>query len=267
MPSMKSVMPVKLSLNSKFTFRCHKGIKCFTRCCNDIDILLTPYDVIRIKNRLGISSDEFIARYGKVKIDEKTSHPLLYLKMNEDEERKCPFVTPDGCTIYSDRPANCRYYPVGQGTLQRQGKKGAEEEEFYFFIKEPHCYGFQEKKSWTIASWREDQGVDEYDRVNREWKAIQLRRNLYGQDRPDEKKQLQFFIASYNIDQFRRYVFESNFLRVFDVDDETVERIKNNELELLDFAFRYIKFVMMIEKTMKLKEGAEKYRKRDKSER
>ncbi len=39
------------------------------------------------------------------------------LKMLDDKERSCPFVTPEGCTIYTDRPANCRYYPVGQGAL------------------------------------------------------------------------------------------------------------------------------------------------------
>ena len=36
-------------------------IACFTRCCRNIDILLTPYDVIRMKNRLGITSTEFLA--------------------------------------------------------------------------------------------------------------------------------------------------------------------------------------------------------------
>jgi hypothetical protein len=262
MGKMDAVVPTKVSLNAKFKFRCHKGIKCFTKCCSNIDILLTPYDIIRLKKRLGMSSEEFLSKYTYVQIDEKSSHPYAMLKMKDDKERKCPFVTEEGCIVYSDRPANCRYYPVGQGTIKKQGKDGPVEEEFYFFIKEPHCFGYEEKKTWTIASWREDQGVDLYDEINREWKGIQLRKNLPGQPELDEKKQIQFFMASYNSDQFRRYIFNSNFLNVFDIDEETVEKIKNDDVELIKFGARYIKYIMMLEETLKLKKDAHKYRKK-----
>jgi hypothetical protein len=262
MSRLDAVVHTKLSLKSRFRFKCHKGIKCFTRCCSNIDILLTPYDVVRMKKRLGISSEEFLQKYTRVEIDEKSSHPLLYLLMKDDEKRSCPFVTKEGCTIYTDRPANCRYYPVGQGTVKKQGENGPEEEEFYFFINEKHCFGFEEKKSWTIASWREDQEIDLYDRINREWKTIQLRKNLPGQPELDEKKQMIFFMASYNLDKFREFIFESNFLNVFDVDDETVERLRTDDVALIDFGCKYIKYVMMLEETLKLKEGAEKYRKK-----
>lgn len=262
MSKMDNVVTTKLTEKSKFRFRCHKGIACFTRCCRNIDIMITPYDIIRLKNKLGISSEEFLDKYTIVKIDEKSSHPHLFLMMNDDEERTCPFVTSEGCTVYADRPANCRYYPIGQGTLKKEGKDGPEEEEFYFIIKEPHCYGFEEKKGWTVASWKEDQGVDRYDEINREWKALQLRRNLYGQDELDEKKKMQFFMASYNIDKFRDFVFKSNFLNVFDVDEETVDKIRDDEIELLRFGFKYIKYIMMLEETFKLKKGASAFRKR-----
>jgi len=57
------VIPVQLNLDDKFQFRCHQGIACFNKCCENIDILLTPYDIVRLKNRLGISSREFIDAY------------------------------------------------------------------------------------------------------------------------------------------------------------------------------------------------------------
>jgi len=84
---MKHVEPVKLSLNAKFKFKCHKGIACFTKCCSNIDIMLTPYDIVRIKNSLGISSGEFLNDYTYIEVDEKTSHPFVFLKMNEEAER------------------------------------------------------------------------------------------------------------------------------------------------------------------------------------
>ncbi|MBI5740816.1 MAG: YkgJ family cysteine cluster protein [Nitrospirae bacterium] len=258
MSKLDVVEPVKLTLSSKFRFRCHKGIKCFTKCCSNIDILLTPYDVVRLKERLGMSSEEFIENYINMKVDEKSSHPYAMLKMNEDKERNCPFVTAEGCTVYTDRPANCRYYPIGQGTLRKKKKddSGIEEEEFYFFIREPHCYGYHEKKQWTIASWRKDQEVDLYDGVNREWKTVQLRKNLPGHPELSENKQIQFFMASYDLDRFRRFIFESRFLEVFDLDEQTVEKIRTDDIELVKFGARYIKYIMMLEESLKVKDEA-----------
>jgi len=258
---MKHVDPTQLTTSSKFRFRCHKDIKCFTQCCSNIDILLTPYDVVRLKQRLGLSSEEFLEKYTYAKVDDQSSHPHLYLMMGDDKEKRCPFVTDEGCTVYTDRPANCRYYPIGQGTMKKEGKNGPVEEEFYFMIREPHCYGHDEKKNWTVGSWREDQEVDKYDEVNRDWKAIQLRKNLYGQAGLDEKKQMQFFMASYNLDKFREYIFESNFLNIFDIDEDTIEKIRTDDVELIKFGARYIKYVMMLEETLKLKKDAESFKK------
>ncbi len=261
MGKMDAVVPTKLTLDSKLKFRCHKGIKCFTKCCSNIDIMLTPYDILRLCNRLGMTSEEFLTTHTYAKIDEKTSHPLLYLQLNDDEERKCPFVTEEGCTIYTDRPASCRYYPVGQGTFKKEGKDGIECEEFYFVIDEPHCLGFDEKKTWTIDSWRKDQEADTYDEINKEWKALMLRKNLPGKEL-DEKKQMQFFMASYDLDRFRRFIFESNFLNIFDIDEETVEKLKTDDIELIKFGVKYIEYVMMLDESLKLKKDASKYKKK-----
>ncbi len=200
------VVPEQLTLESSLRFRCYPGIDCFTSCCSDIDILLTPYDVLRMKKRLGISSDEFLERYTHSRIEEKTGWPQLFIKMEEKEGRPCPFVTPEGCTIYTDRPAMCRYYPVGQGIHRRRTEEGVENEEFYMLVKEEHCHGFQEEKEWTIAEWRDDQGAEHYDEMVSPWKDIFIRR-LTREEEEDGRKQTVFFLASYNLDQFRRFVF------------------------------------------------------------
>ena len=54
------VDPVHLTPESKFNFRCHKDISCFNKCCGDLDIFLTPYDIIRIKNSLKITSSQLL---------------------------------------------------------------------------------------------------------------------------------------------------------------------------------------------------------------
>ncbi len=252
MRNMSAVDPVQLTSQSRFRFRCHKAISCFTKCCSNIDILLTPYDIIVLKRRLGITSEEFLEHYTYMGIDEKGCFPLVFLKMTDDPRRSCPFVNADGCSIYEDRPANCRYYPIGQGTLKKRVDDRILDEEFYFFVKEKHCKGFQEPDEWTVAAWREDQGVDRYDEHNREWKGILLIKNKPG-FKLDERKQGMFSMACYDMDRFRRFIFGSRFLEHFEVDEEIREKIRTDDRELMSFGFRYMKYILLIEETLKPK--------------
>ncbi|MBW1917045.1 MAG: YkgJ family cysteine cluster protein [Deltaproteobacteria bacterium] len=251
MYSMRDVKPVKLSLKSKFRFNCHPGISCYTQCCGRINIILTPYDIIRLKHRLGLSSGEFLSRYTREEIEERSGLPIVFLKMQNDQDNLCPFVTPEGCTIYTDRPAACRYYPIGQGTLQKEDGI----EEFYFLIAEKHCLGYKEDHLWTIESWRLDQEVAQYDELNAEWKAMMLRRDSQTRKPIDPKQQTLFYLASYDLDNFRRYILESRFLEVFAVAPETLTAIQNDDVALLKFGCQYLKYILMIEESMKLKAG------------
>jgi uncharacterized protein len=221
-------------------------------------MLLTPYDILRIKKRLGMSSEEFLQKYTYTHIDEKSSHPFAVLKMMDDEEGKCLFLTPDGCSIYEDRPANCRYYPVGKGLMIKESEKGLVPEEYYFLIREPSCLGYDEDKEWSIETWKIEQGVDLYDEMNKEWSEIQLRRDNPGQPKLDTNKQSLMYMASYDIDKFRKFVFESKLLDILDVDNDEVEKIKTDEIALMKFGFKYLKYILMLEETLKVKEEYKK---------
>ncbi len=242
------IPPVKLSAGSRFSFSCYPGISCFTRCCRGINIMLTPYDIIRLKNRLQMTSEEFLAMYTTPQILEKTDLPVVTLRMLDDQpgEPMCPFVREDtGCIIYEDRPTTCRYYPLGVASLSH---KPEIEDGFYFFINEPHCKGFEEESEWTVDEWRRDQGVDVYDRINAPWTELIVRkRSIPSNIRLTQKTKNMFFTASYDIDRFRRFVFESSFLNLYKVDPETVEKIRADELALLDFSFRWLKWLLFQE--------------------
>ena len=54
------VVPVKLGLDDTIQFRCHKGIACFNKCCENINIMLTPYDILRLKTALGSRRRSFL---------------------------------------------------------------------------------------------------------------------------------------------------------------------------------------------------------------
>ena len=65
--NMKVVEPRKLTPESRFKFRCHPGVPCFTECCGKTTIILTPYDILRLKNRLRIPSGEFLEKYTRTR--------------------------------------------------------------------------------------------------------------------------------------------------------------------------------------------------------
>lgn len=250
----------RLSEDSTFTFRCHKGVPCFNECCGDVNIFLTPYDIIRLKNNLGITSGEFLAKYTISPFDENLQYPVVMLKMEDDEKKSCPFVTEDGCSVYADRPWSCRMYPLGQASP----KEGDEtvEEEFYFLLKEATCKGFDEDKKWTVAEWIKDQGIDDYYELGTMFKEIALHESLReGKGMSPEKIDM-FFMVAYDIDRFRDFVFRSSFLDKFEVDKELESRLMEEDVELLKFGFKWLRFALFGEKTIRIKQDIYDSRKR-----
>ena len=121
MNSMKEDLFFKPITTDTFKFQCHKDIPCFTKCCANLNLILTPYDILRLKNRLLISSDDFLERFAITKFEDHILFfPMVYLKMNEDDDKKCPFVTHDGCNIYEDR----NRIEIRQGIEARQQGHG-----------------------------------------------------------------------------------------------------------------------------------------------
>lgn len=236
------VMPAKMSLDSKIKFRCHPKVSCFTACCGNINITLTPFDILRLRKHLKMNAPDFIHQYTTPIFLEKTDMPGVRIKLNE--ENRCPFVTPEGCTVYESRPTTCRYYPVGMANFHERSDEDAEnatDQQFFFLIKEPHCKGHEESKEWTIREWRQDQGVDLCDDMNKDWMALVMRRKSFGpQASLSEKAQRMFFMASTDLDQFRRFVFESSFLDTYIVDPEELEQLRTDDIALIRFSYRYL---------------------------
>lgn len=260
------IEPVKLNLDSEFKFACHSKIECFTKCCQDVNIILTPYDVIRLKNRLQLSSEDFLAIYTVPQLLEKTDLPVVvlkFLKENDDAPSDsvnfCPFVKEKGCIVYEDRPTTCRYYPLGVASLSH--KEGADNDGFYFFVNEPHCLGFKEEKTWTVREWRKDQGVDIHDEINASWTDLVVRKRSFPPNiKLSEQSKNMFFMVSYNIDKFKEFVFESSFLTLYSIDNETIEKIKNDEIALLEFGCKWLKWLFYKEGDFKINNEAAQQR-------
>ncbi|NWH03592.1 YkgJ family cysteine cluster protein [Desulfobacter latus] len=239
------IPPEQLNLKSRFKFKCHKGVSCFTECCRGIDIMLTPYDILTMRKKLDIDSEKFLSIFTTPQLLEKADLPVVTLKLLDDERKSCPFVRDkEGCMIYEDRPTTCRYYPLGVGSLSYSGEQGDKDDkdEFFFMIKEPHCKGFDEPDEWTVAEWREDQGVDLRDEVNDGWLDLMVRKkSLPSSMKLSEQAKQMFFMVCYNIDKFKQFVFESSFLTRYNIPEERVAQIKDDDVKLLQFGFEWLK--------------------------
>ncbi len=242
----------RLGLDDSFRFGCHPGVSCFNSCCGDVNIFLSPYDVLRLKKRLGMSSMEFLKQYTLLPIQKDITTPVVLLRMNDDEAKSCPFLKDSGCGIYSDRPWPCRMYPIGLA-VSKDTPDGWRGERFYFLLQEEECQGFEEPKEWTVREWLEDQGVDEYDAWGEAYKELTLNEYFEEGNTLTPEKMEMFYTASYDLDKFREFVFESSLLDRFEIDEDFAEEMRIDDEALLRFGFLWLQFSLFGEQTVRVR--------------
>ncbi len=258
-PPRGPIEPVRLGLDDVIQFHCRPGIACWNECCRSIDIQLTPYDVLRLSRRLGVPTWQFLAEYA-VQFD-LDPHGMPGIKLKPVEGgTACRFLREEGCGVYEDRPAACRYYALGAMGLRKMGT--SEVEDIYFLVKEPHCLGHREPRRITIREYRREQGVEKYDEMNREWRDIVLKKRSSGPTvgAPSERSFDLFFMASYDLDSFRLFTQSEGFREMFDLPEAELRRLEEDDEALLAFAIRFLKQVLFGERTIPLRPGARERR-------
>ncbi len=260
------VQPVQLGPDDSFQFRCHTGIACFNKCCQNIDIMLAPYDVLRLKRRLGLSARDFLDNF--TRDYQMDGHGMPGLKLaTKDESAACVFLKPEGCSVYEDRPSACRYYALG--LLSMRKKDSPTDEDSYFVVKEDHCLGHQEAKTQTVREYRREQGLEDYDAINREWRQIVLKKRSSGPTigKPSERSMELFFLASYDLDGFREFISGAGFTDLFELDPAEKNALLQSDEALLRFAFRFLRQALFGETSIPVRADAadkrrERYRQR-----
>jgi uncharacterized protein len=235
---------ILFTIDDEFRFSCHSGLACFNTCCRDINIFLTPYDVLRMRRGSDLSSGEFLERY-TIPLLGEDGLPLVLLKMREDHTKTCPFVVSDGCSIYQDRPWSCRMYPVFPVS--------SEEKEFLIEAK-ASCHGFKEDTPRTTREWKRAQNIDVYDKMNESYKEITHHDFFLKGNTLDSGKAKLIYTACYDLDAFKKFLFQTRFFDIYDVEKEVIEKIKNDDEELLKFGYRWVKFSVLSENTLSLKD-------------
>jgi len=249
------VVPQLVEGDKLIQFQCHKGIKCWNACCSNIDISLTPYDVLRLKNRLNMSSGEFLVKYTIPYELEPGGIAGIKLKPVEGGSA-CQFMKPEGCSVYEDRPTACRYYPVALLSMRKQNE--FTDRDAYAMVKEEHCLGHNEPRSISVNDYRKEQGVEIYDELGRGWRQLILKKKSAGPTigKPSDRSLQLFFMACYDLDRFRQFVESPSFREVYDLDDAAMAKILGSEVELMQFGFQLIRQVMFSEPSIPIKTDA-----------
>lgn len=229
-----------LTPDETFRFSCHPGVACFTDCCRQLDLALTPYDVLRLSRHLGLASSAFLDRYALIEQEEDNTFPLIFLGMVDDGQASCPFVTASGCSVYADRPGACRTYPLGRGafTTPDGGRH-----EMHVLLTEPHCQGFSQGEPQDIAAWQKDQDLAAYNAINDELLAILQHPRLKGGHQP-APREIDIFLSLYTLDTFRQQLLDSTLTLPIPITDSERQELATEDLALLRLGIRWLDHVL-----------------------
>lgn len=234
----------QISEKETFSFRCYPGIGCFNRCCRNLNLFLYPYDVLRLKQALDISSDEFLERHVDAVLCPGNFFPEVLLRMSENREKTCPFLTDSGCAVYADRPDTCRSFPIEQGVEYNAARK--KDTPVYFYRPPDFCQGQYQDQQWDVAGWAKDQEAQRYQQMTIRWAQIKrlFQNDPWGAEGPEGSRAKMAFMATYNIDRFREFVFQSSFLKRYKIKSAFQKKMKADDLELLKFGMDWVKLFL-----------------------
>ena len=230
----------ELEPGKTFCFACHPEVPCFNRCCAELTLPLTPYDVLRLRRHMNnMPSEAFLNDFTRMRTFPDTGFPLPLLRMLEGPGEPCPFVTPGGCSVYENRPGACRFYPLGRGT--KMGHEGVDER--FFLVREPHCHGFDEGKEWTAQTWLASQELDEYNAANDRY--MRLMAMVKATEKPLEPRMATMVILClYQLDKFRELIEKMGIFRRVEITEERQKAVMASDEATLDFALDWLELVI-----------------------
>lgn len=234
---MKPVNP-----DEKMNFNCGPGNECFNECCRDLNQTLTPYDLLRLKQHLGITSQELIRKYTALHYGPESGLPILTFKPNPQTGHECPFVTPEGCAVYENRPASCRMYPLARAIAR--SRDTGQIIEYFALIEEPHCKGFCNDSGKTVKEWLHGQEVSEYNRQNDKLMELISLKNRILPGKLDGAQSDQFYLALYDLDEFRSRIINDGLLDDLDISESVLKTISKEDEALLNFGLEWVKYML-----------------------
>ena len=111
-------------------------------------------------------------------------------------------------------------------------------------LQEPHCLGFKKGGKWTVTQWMDGQGIETYNQINDQLMEIISLKNQVMPGPLDLKSRHLFYIALYDLDNFRTQIKRNRLLDDFDIDSMTLDEAMEDDVALLRVGMRWIKKVL-----------------------
>ena len=229
-----------VSGKDELTFQCSPDNSCFNDCCRDLNQFLTPYDILRLKNNLEMHSSDFLRKYTSMHKGPETGLPVISFKPDPAAGYACPFVTEKGCAVYHDRPGSCRLFPLARA-ISRSRETG-KITEHYALIHDPGCKGFGKASGQTVQEWIDTQDVGIYNKMNDRMMEIITLKNTIMPGKLEGPPADAFYLACYDLDNFRKEIFENGLMNEIPSAAEALEKAEESETELLKLGFEWIKY-------------------------
>ena len=105
--------------------------------------------------------------------------------------------------------------------------------------------------------------VGPYNEVGEHYKELTLHPFFQKGGNLSPEKIEMFFLACYNLDSFRDFLFKSTFFDKFEVDDETRKKIEEDDVELMKFGYEWLRLALFGEKTLEIKTSALEAKKKE----
>ena len=136
------------------------------------------------------------------------------------------------------------FSPIEQGTFYDAEQKT--EKRFSIFRPPDFCLGSKEDTTWTIDQWQDDQELEMYYKMTEHWAEIKklFQNDPWGKEGPDGPKGKMTFMATYNLDAFRSFIFESSFMKRFKIKKDLALKIAHHDEKLLLFGMEWVKFFL-----------------------
>jgi hypothetical protein len=127
------------------------------------------------------------------------------------------------------------------GRIIRKKPKEDRCRESFFVIRESHCQGFKERREWTLEEWKENQGLDLFNRMNDLMMEIVSLNNRNPAGPLGGEESDLFHMACYNTDRFREFVFEKQLWKQMSLEEDGVSRIAQDDVALMHFGLDWVK--------------------------
>jgi len=224
-----------LGPGDKFQFGCEKRGDC-CRDRHEHPILLSVYDVFRLRQHLKVSGQEFAEKYGRTLLGAHSQLPLMILRNDWTDKRRekssCVNLKDNKCSVYENRPLVCRLYPVGRAL-------DPDRNSYFMLTKTDGCCPTGCGQEHTIEEWLTKAEAESFFEWNDKFHELYMQIDFKNYKKLRKEIKWVFGNILYDIGgPLERIVGKEEYSRMSKLEDESLLEATHS------IAKEYVNFVM-----------------------